>query len=525
MKKCQILGEYKTVLILLLILISLAVSITEINVTAAESRTLVVPDDYPTIADAIGNASEGDTVFVKKGIHEGPINQTLVIDKTISLIGEDPEDTIIKLYPAYSEFWILTSSFFSYSDAITITANGFKLLDITIIIRNPGGYISATGNQIQIIGNNITTSPTTGVILNGSHCSIMNNVMGGRLQLNGAFNEIVRNSLYVFYLDGSSNIVKSNVCAFLDLGWFSKHADNNFILENKIASNILMTGIRLSSSNNNFLCKNYVSGYSDGLELSNSSENTIMANTIANSSTSIELLLSYNNTFYLNNFIDNGFNWNDTFYETDYIFDRYTDRSIRKANPNGTLSTSFWDNGIEGNYWDRYEGVDADGDGIGDSPYNIDVNGSIDNYPLMELFDVSNVEVEFPDWVYPILSHPPDIVISSPQNQTYTTNSVNLAFTADEAILWMGYSLDGQNKVTVTENTLELKGLSTGLHSIRVYANDAYGNMGVSETVYFTVEPPFQMWIIIGLATVTIVIAAAIYATKPRKTTSKHRTD
>ena len=96
-------GEQTKALILLLILVSLAVSITEVNVAKADSRTLVVPDDYPTITAAIGNTTDGDTVFVKKGTYDGPINQTIVINQTISLIGEDPETTILSLHPP----WVL----------------------------------------------------------------------------------------------------------------------------------------------------------------------------------------------------------------------------------------------------------------------------------------------------------------------------------------------------------------------------------------------------------------------------------
>ena len=32
----------------------------------AESKTIVVPDDYPTIQAALGNVSAGDTIFVSK---------------------------------------------------------------------------------------------------------------------------------------------------------------------------------------------------------------------------------------------------------------------------------------------------------------------------------------------------------------------------------------------------------------------------------------------------------------------------
>ena len=55
----------------------------------------------------------------------------------------------------------------------------------------------------------------------------------------------------------------------------------------------------------------------------------------------------------------------------------------------------------------------------------------------------------------------------------------------------MGYSLDDLMNVTVGGNTT-LVGLSEGVHTITVFANDAAGNMGSSQTVYFTINalPP-----------------------------------
>jgi parallel beta-helix repeat protein len=102
-----------------------------------------------------------------------------------------------------------------------------------------------------------------------------------------------------------------------------------------------------------------------------SDSNTITKNLVSNNEYGITLTSSSNNNkIFHNNFINN------------------INQSIDDTNMGNQ-----WDNGYPkgGNYWSDYIGVDNfkgpyqnifGSDGIGDTPYNIDVN-SLDNYPLM----------------------------------------------------------------------------------------------------------------------------------------------
>jgi hypothetical protein len=84
---------------------------------------------------------------------------------------------------------------------------------------------------------------------------------------------------------------------------------------------------------------------------------------------------------------------------------------------------------------------------------------------------------------------PPKISIISPENKTYTSSNVSIAFIVNKPVAWQGYSLDRQEKITVTGDTFRIE-LSNGAHNITIYANDTFGNTGMSETISFTVDAP-----------------------------------
>lgn len=83
----------------------------------------------------------------------------------------------------------------------------------------------------------------------------------------------------------------------------------------------------------------------------------------------------------------------------------------------------------------------------------------------------------------------PKILSLSLENKTYDTSNVPFILTTNEPISKVSYSLDGQANTTVAGDTA-LTNLHNGKHTVTVYATDPAGNIGASETVYFSVEVP-----------------------------------
>jgi N-acetylneuraminic acid mutarotase len=121
---------------------------------------------------------------------------------------------------------------------------------------------------------------------------------------------------------------------------------------------------------------------------------------------------------------------------------------------------------------------------------------------------------------------PPVVSVVSPENMAYNMSSVPLTFAVNKPTPWIGYSLDGQAKVTITGNTT-LTGLSNGLHNLTVYANDTFGNAGASETITFSISQPepFPTTLVVAsTASVAVVcVGILVYFTKFKKTNEKNK--
>jgi nitrous oxidase accessory protein len=378
----------KAVLVLLIISL-LAPCILNVQSGKAGPKKITVPDDYPTITDAISNANDGDTIFVKKGNYEGPINQTLVIDKAISLVGEDVNSTKISLHPR----WIESPLPFTppyYDNPIKIEANDVKISGFTI--ASDGGDISAVGDRIQIIGNIIKTGLKTE---SGSYQTIAENTLTQGIDLSSSYsyltsNKVIESNYHGIEVGGFSNLVYgNNVTGVSAVPGISLHGNGSIIAKNTVTN--CQSGLVCvinSAGSNNVVYSNKIINNVYGLQVDGGNNNTFTANDLINNSIGARIgnseILGKTTILYHNNFVDN----------------------IQQVSKSTNSFAGYLDNGKEGNYWSDYTGTDTNGDGVGDTPYIIDAKRQ-DRYPLMAPFDIDSVTVELPEWASPSTSPSP----------------------------------------------------------------------------------------------------------------------
>ena len=460
----------------------------------AGSRTLVVPDEYPTIEAAVENATDGDTIFVKAGTYQ---ENPLKINKALSLIGEGAETTKISFDPPYTEeTWNILEHYTFYENPITVTADNFTLSGFKI--ATTGGQIVINGNGTNIMENEILTD----LHVSGSHLKITGNIFTSEIGISGSYSKISANIGYLMRIHGSFCDVSLNSLsgsAYPAAGgiWF----EGNFCL---VHDNDMKASNGILGGNNNIIYRNVVDDASYGLAVGGSS-NTVCLNRLTHCR--VGLSPRAENTYYANYVVNNRWGVDTglnptrtagTLYHNNFVSNTYQVSTIYNSYP-----PDNFDNGEEGNYWSDYAGIDSNGDGIGDTPYVIDANRS-DRYPLMEPFDIESVTAELPEW-----ASPPTLHIISPENSALTSANVTLEFNVSKQTPWLGYSLDGQENVTIGGNAT-VTGLSSGLHNVTVYARDEFGNVGTSETVYFSVCVPFPTTLVMASIITSAVIGIGL---------------
>ncbi len=308
-----------------------------------KSRTLTVPDDFPTIRAAVSAAGSGDTIYLRKGIYA----ENIILGKSLTLQGEDPGTTVIDGG--------------GRSSTVQVTASHVHLNGLTI--KNGLDGVNLTSNRpihhLTIQNCVVTENASEGMIIRNSggfhlieDCVFSYN--GGYAVNAHQFSRSIIRSCEVFSNGGGLRV---------GWGWYIQVSGNH--VYRNMSSGIYPDSCYYSTVEKNLIYANRKIGIKMGYI---SGRNTIRENIIMGHEEGILIGLEWGryseNRFYHNDIIDN--------------------QTAVAEMERGLAGFQHWDNSrpAGGNFWSDFSGPDKDHDEIGDSSYELP-GGARDHYPLM----------------------------------------------------------------------------------------------------------------------------------------------
>jgi len=229
---------------------------------------------FNTIQDAIDASNDGDKIIVFPGIY----NESIIINKSISLISNDKNNTIIR-YPNNKTMISL----------IKITIDYCTIDNFTII----GNKRKPNSNGIEIISSN-----------------------------NSINNNIIKDTYYgLFKKNSNNNIIFNNNLIENEYGIYMASSNDNQIISNNITNNDVIGFYALTSSNNNNLKYNILINNSNAIRIKGSKYNVIERNIIKYSAARGIYLCcgAVENIVFSNSLIDNNPNVDDH-YENQWFY-------------------------------------------------------------------------------------------------------------------------------------------------------------------------------------------------------------
>ncbi len=334
---------------------------------------------FRSISTAISEADDGDTIYVFGGFY----NEKLNINKKIKLWGSIENGASIIDYSEDLRYTIeINADYVELQDfeihddekvkkspigaLIYINSNNVVLQDNIISNSDSWGVYLAPESNGNVISGNKINSFKNGIYISSSDTNdVFNNyiedcsdkaVFVESSQKNRFYGNTINDSMYAIYAEYCNDINISNN-TFNDINYHGVYLNqiNSGIIQNNFINNVVMDALYIKSNNIN-IQNNKLNVNRRGIALFGANCN-VYNNKICNSSSSGvgAEYQSNNNIIYSNYFYDN------------------TPSAQEKGD-------NYWFYIDQGNYWDDYNYIDRDLDGIGDIPYT--ENGVMDPYPL-----------------------------------------------------------------------------------------------------------------------------------------------
>jgi nitrous oxidase accessory protein len=344
----------------------------------AEARVWIVgrgATDFPLIAPAIAAATDGDEIRIGPGVYR----EDLVIDKRLTLVGDglpvlfgtgngtvidvvadhcairnlvidgtgvgtsNQMDAAIRLSSSHNVVSgnIMRRVFYGIVIAggseNVVSGNEIEgLLDLPYGRRGDGVYVYR-GPRNVVVGNRIVGQRDAIFLQYAHHVRVERNIVDeSRYGLHDMFSDdtIVRGNTF------RASLVGANVMNSRRLTLAGNHFDRN--------RGIAAIGLSLKDCDASNVSGNRFTGNARGLQLDGAAHNQFLNNRFAQNDVAVRLLASAErNTFSGNDFRQN---WSDVV-------------------ESGGGSTNAWSVDGVGNRWNRYNGFDFDGDGIGETAH------------------------------------------------------------------------------------------------------------------------------------------------------------
>ncbi|HET8804403.1 MAG TPA: nitrous oxide reductase family maturation protein NosD [Aequorivita sp.] len=338
----------------------------------AKTITVCSSCSVKTIQEGIAQATEGDTVLVKKGIYK---EVNIIIDKSIVLLGEnlptiDGEDRgeIIKIVAdnvTVDGFKIInvgTSYTSDYAAVRVIKKNGFLIQNLELERLFFGIYLEKSNNG-KVLNNKIK----------GDAVNEYNSGNGIQLwyskgvEVSGNNVQNVRDGIYLEFSDNvkiSHNVSKNN----LRYGLHFMFSNNDIYEYNTFENNGAGVAVMFSKfidMNHNIFKENWGTA-AFGLLLKEINDAKITNNIFQENTVGINIEGSNRITYENNDFISNGWAikvrgacYTNSFENNNFLYNSFD------ISYNSNLNDNIFNN----NYWSNYTGYDLNKNGIGDVPY------------------------------------------------------------------------------------------------------------------------------------------------------------